>query len=112
MALAGVPWGRLAPCRQALAVAAGIGAADHTLSIIRICAVVLEARGERTRNAELFAFLASHDPIPDALKHDSTEHIDKLSMRSAAGDVEAGVARGQSRTLEDVVEELLPPEGA
>jgi predicted ATPase/Tfp pilus assembly protein PilF len=95
--------------RRALGVAAEIGAADHTLSVIRNCIRLLEAEGEVTRAAELFGFLSSHEPIPEALKRSGIKGIERLSAEPGGPEVEAAVARGKALTLDEVVEALLGP---
>jgi predicted ATPase/uncharacterized protein HemY len=93
--------------QRALSVAVEIGAADHTLSIIRNCAKILVARGEMAKAAEILGFLSAHEPIPDALRRSTITGIEELSAEAGGEDLDAALVRGKTLTLDEIVEALL-----
>ena len=93
--------------REALRVAVEIQAADHTLSTINLWAQLLRAEELPEKAAELFGFLSVHEPSPQEIRNAASKYLAELSDQLSATALEAAVARGKSRTLDEVVKQLL-----
>ncbi len=92
---------------EGLRIASGIGAATAALWGVLGWARSCKARKNPRRAAELCAFVASREASCEALRGEASDLLIEVASELAPEEFEAARAAGRSRTLENLVEELL-----
>jgi predicted ATPase len=94
-------------CAEGLKVAADIGASGVALGIVRQWARLSVARGNLRMAVELCSFVSSHEATEKGTRDDASELLSQLASQLPTEEFKAAAAKGRSRVLEDVVEELV-----